>query len=91
MSACWVGGEDRDIHLNQMTYAQGASSALPIWAYYMRKVFRDEALGYTEDEQFNLPEDFDPCGNRLPTDSVETVVDETPPPPPTTGVDVIFD
>lgn len=91
VSACWVGGEDRDIHLNQMTYAQGASSALPIWAYYMRKVFRDEALGYTEDEQFNLPEDFDPCGNRLPTDSVETVVDETPPPPPTTGVDVIFD
>ncbi len=61
VSACWVGGEDRDIHFNSMANGQGASSALPIWAYYMTKVFRDESLGYSQDEDFNLPEGFDPC------------------------------
>ena len=33
-AGCWVGGEDRDIHFNSMTYGQGASSALPVCAYF---------------------------------------------------------
>ena len=38
VTACWVGGEDRDIPFNSMAFGQGASSALPIWAYYMKTV-----------------------------------------------------
>ncbi|WP_321480192.1 transglycosylase domain-containing protein [uncultured Bacteroides sp.] len=62
VSGCWVGGEDRDIHFDTMTYGQGAAMALPIWAIYMNKVYADKSLGYSQDEKFNIPEDFDPCG-----------------------------
>lgn len=61
VSGCWVGGDDRDIHFAGMTYGQGASMALPIWAKYMKKVFDDSSLGYSQQERFNLPEEFDPC------------------------------
>lgn len=61
VSGCWVGGEERDIHFDTMTYGQGASLALPIWAKYMNKVFADPTLGYDPTEEFQLPEGFDPC------------------------------
>lgn len=61
VSGCWVGGEDRDIHFDSMTYGQGASMALPIWAYYMKKVYRDKSLGYNEGAKFDIPDDFNPC------------------------------
>lgn len=57
VTACWVGGEDRDIHFNNMNMGQGASSALPIWAYYMIKVFRNQSLGYDPMEPFEIPND----------------------------------
>ena len=61
VSGCWVGGDDRDIHFTSMSDGQGASMALPIWALYMQKVYADESLGYSQDEKFNIPEDFNPC------------------------------
>lgn len=61
VSGCWVGGEDRDIHFDSMRMGQGATMALPIWAYYMRKVYRDKSLGYTEDAKFQLPPNYNPC------------------------------
>ena len=35
--------------------------SLPIFAYYMQKVYADEQLGYSQDEKFDIPEGFDPC------------------------------
>jgi len=61
VSGAWVGGEDRDIHFDTMTYGQGASMALPIWATYMNKVYADKTLGYSQEDRFEFPEDFDPC------------------------------
>ncbi len=61
VSGCWVGGEDRDIHFDSMLYGQGASMALPIWAYYMLKVYKDSSLGYSPSSRFDLPPDYDPC------------------------------
>ena len=61
VSGCWVGGEDRDIHFDTMQMGQGATMALPIWAYYMIKVYRDKSLGYTPSATFGLPTDYDPC------------------------------
>ncbi len=61
VSGCWVGGEDRDIHFDSMSMGQGATMALPIWAYFMQKVFADPRLGYTQKATFDLPEGFDPC------------------------------
>lgn len=63
VSGVWVGGEDRDIHFDTMLYGQGASMALPVWAIYMNKVYADKSLGYSQDEKFVFPEDFDPCND----------------------------
>ena len=61
VSGCWVGGEDRGIHFDSTRMGQGANMALPIWAYYMKKVFADRSLGYDPNEKFDIPEDFNPC------------------------------
>ena len=60
VSGVWVGGEDRSIHFDNMTAGQGANMALPIWSIYMQKVYADEELGYSVEEQFDIPEWFDP-------------------------------
>lgn len=65
VSGCWVGGEERDIHFDRMADGQGASMALPIWGLYMQKVYADKSLGYSQDECFDVPEDFDPCKDKL--------------------------
>ena len=59
VSGVWVGGEDRSIHFDNMSAGQGANMALPIWALYMQKVYADEELGYSVEEQFDVPEWFD--------------------------------
>ena len=61
VSACWVGGDDRDIHFDSMDMGQGATMALPIFAYYMQQVYADPQLGYNENTPFDLPEGYDPC------------------------------
>ena len=61
VNACWVGGDDRDIHFNSMAMGQGAAGALPIFALYMQQVYKDAKLGYSEDAVFDLPSGFNPC------------------------------
>ena len=65
VSGCWVGGEERDIHFDTMRDGQGASMALPVWGLYMQKVYADKTLGYSQDEYFDIPQDFDPCKDKL--------------------------
>ena len=60
----WVGGEDRSIHFDRMSVGQGASMALPIYGLFMQKVYADESLGYSQEETFNIPEDFNPCAQQ---------------------------
>ena len=91
VSACWVGGEDRDIHFNSMAIGQGASSALPIWAYYMTKVYRDKSLGYRKDEAFNIPSGFNPCASTAPSGTLPDSTATAPPAASPPGVDGIFD
>jgi penicillin-binding protein 1A len=77
VSGVWVGGEERNIHFDTMTYGQGASLALPIWAKYMNKVFKDKSLGYSEDERFDIPGEFNPCAAETYDDSDENDTIET--------------
>ena len=61
VSGIWVGGDDRDIHFDSMAMGQGATMALPIFAYYMQAIYKNKALGYSEDDVFDVPKDFNPC------------------------------
>ena len=64
----WVGGDERDIHFASMAVGQGANSALPIAAYFLKKVYADSSLGYTQKENFDFPSGFDPCGQQGASD-----------------------
>lgn len=62
VAGCWVGGEERSIHFDRLAEGQGASMALPIYALFMQKVYADKLLGYSEEEDFEIPEQYaDPC------------------------------
>ncbi len=54
----WVGGDESDIHFASMAHGQGAASALPVVALFLQKVYADEALGYSPEEAFDMPEDM---------------------------------
>ncbi len=58
VTGVWVGGEDRDIHFDGMFYGQAASMALPVYGLFMKKVYADESLGYSETEAFNVPAQY---------------------------------
>jgi len=58
VSGVWVGGEDRSIHFDNIAEGQGASMALPIWAIYMKKIYNDRSLGYSQNENFDIPDTF---------------------------------
>ena len=65
VSGCWVGGEERSIHFDRMEWGQGAASALPVYGLFMQKVYADKSLGYSEEEEFEIPEQYmDPCANK---------------------------
>ncbi len=61
VSGVWVGGEDRDIHFDYMNEGQGASMSLPIWAMYMKKVYADPSLGYSQSDRFDIPAEYQGC------------------------------
>ena len=57
VTGVWVGGDDRSVHFSSITYGQGASMALPIWALYMKKCYADEDLGISQ-AAFEKPENL---------------------------------
>ena len=57
VTGVWVGAEDRASHFRTITYGQGASMALPIWALYMKSCYANEELGISKGE-FQEPSDL---------------------------------
>ncbi|MDR3272747.1 MAG: transglycosylase domain-containing protein [Flavobacteriaceae bacterium] len=52
----WVGWEDRYAHFASTGIGQGAKMALPIWAYFMQKVYADPALEISQKDKFPVPD-----------------------------------
>ena len=73
VSGCWVGAEDRDIHFDSMAMGQGATMALPIFALYMQRVYKDSQLGISESAVFNTPEGFNPCSEGEVSETVNDI------------------
>jgi penicillin-binding protein 1A len=55
VTGVWVGGERREIRFRSMALGQGAKMALPIFGYYMQKVYADQSMGIPV-EVFPKPE-----------------------------------
>jgi len=48
VTGVWTGAEDRAIHFISMNQGEGANSALPVFALYMKKVYADPTLNYSK-------------------------------------------
>ena len=75
-SGVWVGGEDRSIHFDRLSEGQGASMALPVYGLFMQKVYADKSLGYSQEEDFEIPPHYaNPCASRNEEERRETPTD----------------
>jgi penicillin-binding protein 1A len=50
VTGVWVGCEDRSARFKSLTYGQGATAALPVWGYYMKKCYADKDLQISKGE-----------------------------------------
>jgi penicillin-binding protein 1A len=55
VTGLWTGCEDRDIHFRSTRLGEGANSALPIFALYMKKVYANSSLGIKRNVDFDEP------------------------------------
>lgn len=56
ITGVWAGCEDRAAHFGATYYGQGATTALPTWALFMRKCYNDPKLSLSRAD-FERPED----------------------------------
>lgn len=61
VSGVWVGGDERYIHFNSMANGQGAEMALPIFGKFMKRVYADPQLPYSQSTTFQFPYDVEIC------------------------------
>ncbi|MFM7644476.1 MAG: transglycosylase domain-containing protein [Sphingomonadales bacterium] len=59
VTGVWVGAEDRAVRFKSMTWGQGGRMALPIYGYYMQKVYKDPGIALST-RDFDPPADYDP-------------------------------
>ncbi|MEZ0129426.1 penicillin-binding protein 1A [Flavobacterium sp. LBUM151] len=50
VTGVWVGCEDRSARFKSLTYGQGATAALPVWAYFMKLCYADPNLQVSKSE-----------------------------------------
>ncbi|MCO5946389.1 transglycosylase domain-containing protein [Mucilaginibacter flavidus] len=55
VTGVWTGCEDRDIHFRSTRLGEGANSALPIFAGFMKRVYDNPALGIKRNVDFDAP------------------------------------
>ena len=75
----WVGAEDRAAHFESITFGQGATMALPIWANYYKKLYADETLNVSQ-EEFEKPENINiriDCDKKV-DENLEELIEEDP-------------
>ena len=55
VTGVWTGADNRSVRFRDLHLGQGAEMALPIWANYMKNLYRDNSLGVSA-KNFPFPE-----------------------------------
>jgi penicillin-binding protein 1A len=55
VTGVWTGCEDRAIHFRSTNLGEGANSALPVFALFMKRVYADKTLGIKQNVDFAMP------------------------------------
>lgn len=58
VTGVWVGADDKDIHFRSYPWGQGARMALPIYGYYMQRVYKDASIKISK-KDFEAPPNYD--------------------------------
>lgn len=58
VTGVWVGADDKDIHFRSYPWGQGARMALPIYGYYMQRVYKDGSIEISK-KDFEAPPNYD--------------------------------
>ena len=79
VAGVWTGCEDRAFHFTSTREGEGANTALPIYAGFMKRVYADPKLKITQ-QDFEAPKSgvsivYD-CNQYQPQDTVATELDE---------------
>ena len=70
VTGVWSGCEDRSIHFRDIYYGQGANMALPIFAEYLTRAYKDKDVSEINPVKFNIPKYIDvkmDCGEQVQT------------------------
>lgn len=59
VTGVWVGAEDRAVRFKSMTWGQGGRMALPIYGYYMQRIYKDPGIALST-RDFSPQADYDP-------------------------------
>jgi len=51
----WIGGDDKHITIKNTEIWSGASLGIPIFGAFMKLVYDDETLDFSEDDEFEMP------------------------------------
>jgi penicillin-binding protein 1A len=54
LAGVWVGGDLQNVRFQNMAYGQGAASAMPIWAEFMKRVYRDDHWSRLQEDTFAM-------------------------------------
>lgn len=57
VTGVWVGAEDRGVHFRSTSLGQGARTSLPIYGYYLQKIYKDAKIGLST-SQFDAPSNY---------------------------------
>ena len=56
IAGVWVGGDNPIVRFKNTTYGQGAYSALPVFANFFKKLYKDDKYSYLKNQEFNIPD-----------------------------------
>jgi penicillin-binding protein 1A len=57
IAGAWVGGDNPVIRFRSLAYGQGAHTALPIWAGFMKKIYADPLYRFSKNAVFDISYD----------------------------------
>ena len=79
IAGAWVGCDNREFRFRSERLGQGASAALPIWAFFMKKVYADKNLSINPNLTFKQPEGFDDCDGTVADSASNNPADKNKP------------
>lgn len=59
VTAVWVGAQDPTVRFSSTFYGQGANTGLPIFGYFMNKIYRNPKINIST-EDFKKPDNYNP-------------------------------